>query len=83
MFQTQTRLHRLPGKSVIDMLSGGLGQPDGGWPADVQKVVLGNKKATTKRPGELAEPVDLDCHTRGTHRKTRPGPPPMTIFIPT
>ena len=46
-------------ESVIDMLSGGLGQPDGGWPADVQKVVLGNKKATTKRPGELAEPVDL------------------------
>ncbi len=48
-------------ESVIDMLSGGLGQPDGGWPADVQKVVLGNKKATTKRPGELAEPIDLDA----------------------
>jgi pyruvate carboxylase len=48
-------------ESVIDMLAGGLGQPDGGWPADVQKVVLGNKKATTKRPGELAEPVDLDA----------------------
>jgi pyruvate carboxylase len=48
-------------ESVIDMLSGGLGQPDGGWPADVQKVVLGpNHKITTKRPGELAEPVDLD-----------------------
>jgi pyruvate carboxylase len=43
------------------MLSGGLGQPDGGWPVDVQKVVLGNKKATTKRPGELAEPLDLDA----------------------
>ncbi len=49
-------------ESVIDMLSGGLGQPDGGWPADVQKVVLGpNKKATVKRPGELAEPIDLDA----------------------
>ncbi|MGJ8643294.1 MAG: pyruvate carboxylase [Luteolibacter sp.] len=48
-------------ESVLDMLSGGLGQPDGGWPADVQKVVLGNnRKITTKRPGELAEPVDLD-----------------------
>jgi pyruvate carboxylase len=47
-------------ESVIDMLSGGLGQPDGGWPADVQKVVLGpNHKITTKRPGELAEPIDL------------------------
>ncbi len=48
-------------ESVIDMLSGGLGQPDGGWPAEVQKVVLGNRKATTKRPGELAEPVDLEA----------------------
>ena len=47
-------------ESVIDMLAGGLGQPDGGWPAAVQKVVLGNRKATTKRPGELAEPIDLE-----------------------
>lgn len=48
-------------ESVIDMLWGGLGQPDGGWPKDVQKVVLGNKQPTTKRPGELAEPVDLEA----------------------
>ena len=49
-------------ESVIDMLSGGLGQPDGGWPADVQKVILGpNRKITTKRPGELAEPCDLEA----------------------
>jgi pyruvate carboxylase len=48
-------------ESVIDMLSGGLGQPDGGWPADVQRVVLGNRVATTKRPGELAEPIDLEA----------------------
>jgi pyruvate carboxylase len=47
-------------ESVIDMLAGGLGQPDGGWPADVQKVVLGSRKATTKRPGELAESVELE-----------------------
>ena len=43
------------------MLAGGLGQPDGGWPADVQKVVLGNKPSTTQRPGDLAEPVDLEA----------------------
>ena len=48
-------------ESVIDMLAGGLGQPDGGWPADVQNVVLGNRKPTTKRPGELAEPIDLEA----------------------
>ena len=44
-------------ESVIDMLAGGLGQPDGGWPADVQKVVLGNKPSTTQRPGDLATPA--------------------------
>jgi pyruvate carboxylase len=52
--------HDFP-ESVIDMLSGGLGQPDGGWPADVQKVVLGDRTPTTKRPGELAAPVDLEA----------------------
>ena len=47
-------------ESVIDMLAGGLGQPMGGWPAEVQKVVLGDRPATTERPGALAAPVDLD-----------------------
>ena len=61
-------------ESVIDMLSGGLGQPDGGWPADVQKVVLGpNHKITTKRPGELAEPVNLEAtRTQVTEKIGRP-----------
>jgi len=44
-------------ESVVDMLSGGLGQPVGGWPKDVQKAVLGNRKASTGRP--QAKPVDL------------------------
>ncbi|MEM9238193.1 MAG: biotin/lipoyl-containing protein, partial [Verrucomicrobiota bacterium] len=47
-------------ESVIDMLAGGLGQPDGGWPQDLQRVVLNDKPSTTKRPGELAAPVDLE-----------------------
>jgi pyruvate carboxylase len=48
-------------ESVIDMLWGGLGQPDGGWPAEIQKVVLGDRNPTTMRPGDLAEPVDLEA----------------------
>jgi len=47
-------------ESVIDMLSGGLGQPEGGWPADVQKVILGDRIPIEVRPGLVAEPVDLD-----------------------
>jgi len=46
-------------ESVIDMLQGGLGQPMGGWPADVQKIILGKRKPFTNRPGERAEKVDL------------------------
>ncbi len=45
--------------SVVDMLAGGLGQPLGGWPADLQRVVLGKKKAITERPGENLPPLDL------------------------
>ncbi len=60
-------------ESVIDMLSGGLGQPDGGWPVAVQKVVLGNRKATTLRPGELADPIDLEAtRTELTAKLGRP-----------
>jgi pyruvate carboxylase len=52
-------------ESVIDMLAGGLGQPDGGWPAELQKIILGDRRPTTKRPGELAEPVDLGAARAG------------------
>ena len=47
-------------ESVIDMLQGGLGQPMGGWPADVQKIILGKREPFTNRPGERAEKMDLD-----------------------
>lgn len=46
--------------SVIDMLSGGLGQPLGGFPKEIQKVVLGDKEPRTGRPGDHAAPIDLD-----------------------
>ena len=56
-------------ESVIDMLMGGLGQPDGGWPKDIQKAVLGEKVPYTVRPGELAAPIDLE-ETRAELSKT-------------
>jgi pyruvate carboxylase len=46
-------------ESVIDMLAGGLGQPMGGWPKQLQEVVLGKRKATTKRPGEDLPALNL------------------------
>jgi pyruvate carboxylase len=45
--------------SVIDMLSGNLGQPAGGWPRRLQKVVLGQRKPIRGRPGAALKPLDL------------------------
>ncbi|MDB6040299.1 MAG: cfiB 2, partial [Verrucomicrobiales bacterium] len=36
-------------ESVIDMLSGGLGEPLGGWPKALQRVVLGKTKAEQRK----------------------------------
>jgi pyruvate carboxylase len=47
--------------SVIDMFSGSLGEPDGGWPADIQEIVLKGKAPTPGRPGEHLPPVDLEA----------------------
>jgi len=48
-------------ESVIDMLMGGLGQPKGGWPQQLQKVVLGDREPLTERPGAALEPLDLEA----------------------
>jgi pyruvate carboxylase len=46
-------------ESVIDMLSGGLGQPLGGWPKKLQGVVLGERKPITGRPGAELKPLNF------------------------
>ena len=45
--------------SVVDMLKGGLGQPTGGWPLDLQAKVLKGETPNTGRPGALLPPLDL------------------------
>ena len=42
-------------ESVIDMFSGGLGWPSGGWPEPVWKVVLGEKKFKKAKARYLAD----------------------------
>lgn len=46
-------------ESVIDMLSGGLGQPVGGWPKKLQKVVLGDSKPIKGRLGANLKPLNF------------------------
>jgi len=45
--------------SSIAYFEGMMGQPVGGFPKDIQDVVLKDKKPITVRPGELLEPVDF------------------------
>ena len=46
--------------SVIELFQGYLGQPHGGFPQELQKVVLKDREAITVRPGELLEPVNFE-----------------------
>ncbi|HWL13604.1 MAG TPA: pyruvate carboxylase, partial [Ureibacillus sp.] len=45
--------------SVVEFFQGYLGQPHGGFPVELQKVILKDREAITIRPGELLEPVDF------------------------
>jgi pyruvate carboxylase len=46
-------------ESVVQLFHGDLGQPVGGFPADLQRKVLGGKSPLTVRPGELLPDADL------------------------
>ena len=46
--------------SVINFFKGELGQPFGGFPTELQKIILKDRKAFTDRPNEHLEPVDFD-----------------------
>jgi pyruvate carboxylase len=45
--------------SVVDMFMGSLGQPEGGWPPKLQKVILRDKQPMTDRPGAQLAAIDL------------------------
>ena len=56
-------------QSVIDLVSGNLGQPKGGWPKAVQKVILGKQKPLHGRPGASAPKVDLKKESQSLKKK--------------
>ena len=56
-------------QSVIDLVSGNLGQPKGGWPKAVQKVILGKQKPMRGRPGASAPKVDLKKESQSLKKK--------------
>lgn len=47
--------------SVVDYFSGMMGQPEGGFPKELQAIVLKGKEPITVRPGSLLPPEDFDA----------------------
>ncbi|MEW6977850.1 pyruvate carboxylase [Bacillus pumilus] len=46
--------------SVVELFKGYLGQPHGGFPEKLQKLILKGEEPLTVRPGEKLEPVDFE-----------------------
>ncbi|MEE4252703.1 MAG: pyruvate carboxylase [Desulfuromusa sp.] len=46
-------------QGVIDFFKGMIGQPYGGFPEKLQKIILKGEPPLTHRPGELLEPADF------------------------
>ena len=71
-------------QSVIDFFEGKLGQPYGGFPKEVQRIILKGKQPFTDRPNAHMEPIDFDAEFPKFQKKftTKHGSKPsMTDFL--
>lgn len=46
--------------SVISFFKGDIGQPEGGFPSQIQQVILKGQPASTDRPNKYLPPLDID-----------------------
>ena len=60
-------------ESVINFFKGDLGQPVGGFPKELQKIILKNKKPYTNRPNAHLEPIDFDKAYSAFQKKFQKG----------
>ena len=47
-------------ESVQQFFMGDIGQPEGGFPKEVQRIILKDKQPFTDRPGKLLAPIDFE-----------------------
>jgi len=52
-------------ESTISMLRGDLGQPEGGWPVNLQKRALKGVQPFVERPGSRLKPADFEATAEG------------------
>ncbi|MGB3619387.1 MAG: pyruvate carboxylase, partial [Catalinimonas sp.] len=55
--------------SVKGFFRGDLGQPPGGFPPELQKIVLKDEQPFTERPNAHLEPVDFDAELTALHER--------------
>jgi pyruvate carboxylase len=65
-------------ESVRELFRGDIGQPEGGWPEELQKLILKNEKPFTDRPNEHLAPINFDKEW-----KSFPGEVPRRRSSPT
>ena len=55
--------------SFVSFMKGMMGQPYGGFPKDLQQVVLKEDEPITCRPGELLEDFDFEAAANSLKKK--------------
>src|SRR5262249_33153153 len=66
--------------SVVEMFSGSLGEPEGGWPKKLQSIILRGSKPQRGRPGARLRPADLDAAAASVEKKTGAKPSPEDLL---
>ena len=66
--------------SVIDMFMGSLGEPEGGWPKKLQKIILRGATPQKGRPGANLPPIDLDETAVAVEKKIGRKPAPDEVL---
>jgi pyruvate carboxylase len=56
-------------QGVVDFFKGMIGQPYGGFPPELQKIILKGEQPLTCRPGELLEPIDFGAKKAEIEKK--------------
>ena len=55
--------------SVVSFFMGELGQPEGGFPEELQRIILKDKTPQTGRPNQYLSPLDLDVDFKAFKRR--------------
>ena len=70
--------------SVVDYFLGNIGQPEGGFPADLQKIVLKGQKPIEGRAGALLPPADweaIEKHLHAAHALKKVNPRNVLSYV--